>query len=62
MGRIGFSKVTRSPERPKGKWHLIGYGAYTLCDLWLIGGDWPTVDRKTVDPNDLCAKCLRYTR
>lgn len=60
MARITFTKAVRRPGT-RGKWHLIGYGSDTVCGAWCIVGDWDHVDRTTLDPNDLCANCLRET-
>lgn len=56
-----YTNAARSPARPRGKWHLLINRALptTICGERASG--WDVVERASLDPNDICAHCLRGT-
>lgn len=53
--------AVRSPDRPRGKWHLLTYATsvLTICNARAVG--WNTAHRGDLDPRDICTHCLRDT-
>ena len=56
-----YTTGTRSPSRPRGKWHLLIAPTLmtTICNQKARG--WDIASRSDLDPRDICTNCLRDT-
>lgn len=59
--RSHYTTATRSPRKPRGKWHLLVNPTIkvTICGWQALR--WDTIDRAELDPRDICTRCLRDT-
>lgn len=59
--RYAYPDATRSPHRPRGKWHLLVNRTFTVTICGENTRGWDVVDRGDLDPRAICTNCLRDT-